>query len=73
MLLCKLPHENKRGMYNVYLDFRGKICEKKVRIIHAGKYGSEQLFTKVEVNRPGYSQSCECSEVDLLGFSLTLR
>ena len=28
-------HENKRFcVYNVHLDFRGKICEKKVRIIH---------------------------------------
>ena len=65
--------KTKGAMYNVHLDFRGKICEKKVHIIHTGKYGSEQLFTKVEVNRPGYSQSCECSEVDLLGFSPTLR
>ena len=63
--------KTKGPMCNAHLDFRGKICEKKVHIIHAGKYGSEQLF--MEVNRPGYSQSRECSEVDLLGFSPTLR
>ena len=34
---------------------------------------SEQLFTEVEMNRPEYSPSCECGEVNILGFSLTLR
>ena len=33
---------------------------------------SEQLFTEVEVNRPGYSPSRECGEVNILGFSPTL-
>ena len=34
---------------------------------------SEQLITKVKVNRPGYSTSHECSEVNILGFSPTPR
>ena len=34
---------------------------------------NEQLFTEVEVNRPGYSPSHECGEVNILGFSPTLR
>ena len=34
---------------------------------------SEQSFTEVEVNRPGYSPSRECGEVNILGFSSTLR
>ena len=34
---------------------------------------NEQLFTEVEVSRPGYSPSRKCSEVNILGFSLTLR
>ena len=34
---------------------------------------SEQLFTDVEVNRPGYSLSREFGEVNILGFSPTLR
>ena len=27
----------------------------------------EQLFAEVEVNRRGYSPSCECGEVNILG------
>ena len=34
---------------------------------------SKQLFTEVEVKRPGYSPSRECSEVYILGLSPTLR
>ena len=34
---------------------------------------NEQLFTEVEVNRPGYSPSRECGEMNILGFSPTLR
>ena len=35
VLLCKLPNIKTKGsVYNAHLDFRGKICEKKVHIIH---------------------------------------
>ena len=32
-----------------------------------------QLFIEVEVNRPGYLPSRKCGEVNILGFSPTLR
>ena len=35
-------------------------------------WNSEQLFTEVEVNGPGYSPSHKCGEVNILGFSPTL-
>ena len=34
---------------------------------------SEELFTEVEMNRPGYSPSRECGEVDIVSFSPTLQ
>ena len=35
VLLCKLPHMKTKGaMYNVHLNFRGKIFDEKVCIIH---------------------------------------
>ena len=38
------------------------------------KVTSEQLFSEVEVNRPGYSPpSRECGELSILVFSPTLR
>ena len=42
-------------------------------LVHEPTLNIEQLFTEVEVNRPGYSPSCECGEVNILGFSPTLR
>ena len=35
VLLCKLPPIKAKGsVYNAHLNFRGKICVKKMRIIH---------------------------------------
>ena len=38
-----------------------------------GKQSYWFVFSEVEVNRPGYSPSRECGEVNILGFSPTLR
>ena len=43
VLLCKLTHMKTKGsVCNAHLDLRGKICEKKVRIIHS-KYSSLKI------------------------------